>query len=97
MRSTVGNGTVFLTTSAADVSGPSDETVAGTATGTAEKCARTSLESLPGAFLARPTEAAGADRRRAMNVATAIIHALRTYGHSEALVAVPHTSTTATT
>ncbi|MDO0934893.1 hypothetical protein QQY66_25650 [Streptomyces sp. DG2A-72] len=59
VRSAVGNGTVFLTTSAADVSGPRDETVAGTATGTAEKRARTSPESLPGAFLVRPTEAAG--------------------------------------
>ncbi|WP_338895239.1 hypothetical protein WBG99_05565 [Streptomyces sp. TG1A-60] len=97
MRSTVGNGTVFLNTSAADVSGPLDGTVAGTATGTAEKHARTSPESLPGAFPVRPTGAAGTDRRRALNVATAINHALRTYVHPEALVAVPHTSTTAKT
>ncbi|QOV36826.1 hypothetical protein IM697_43950 [Streptomyces ferrugineus] len=39
MRSTVGDGTVFLNTSATDVSGPRDETVAGTATGTAEETA----------------------------------------------------------
>ncbi|MDF3140649.1 MULTISPECIES: hypothetical protein [unclassified Streptomyces] len=54
-------------------------------------------QSLPGAFLVRPTGAAGTDRRRAMNVATAIIHALRAYAHPEAPAAVPHTSTIAKT
>ncbi|MDW4910876.1 hypothetical protein RB628_37570 [Streptomyces sp. ADMS] len=95
MRPTVGNGTVFSNTSAADVSVPRDETVAEERDG--GERARTSPVPLPGAFPVRPTGAAGTDRRRAMNVATTINHALRTYTHPVVRVAVPHTSTTAKT
>lgn len=97
MRSTLGNGTVFPNTSATDVSRPRDENRRRDGDRHGGETRPHVAGITPRAFPARPTKAAGTDRRRATNVATAIIHALRTYAHPEALVAVPHTGTTAKT